>query len=490
VERERGAPRVGGRPLIQPTFVHQHWTGTSLDAVISAASDRFEDEVARVAGGLRSAGVQRGDGVCWQRANDDIGVVLYRACWRIGAVAAPIHHLAGAADVERIVRAVAPRLTLGGDPPVGPPVGVDDGAAAANDAAVVLFTSGSSGVPKGVIHTQGALAYKAKLMATVHGLTADDAILMPAPLAHISGLLNGVLLPGVVPMKAVMMAKWDPARALDVIRRERITFMIGPPTFFVGLLGAPNFDAAAVASLRLVSSGGAGVTPAFVDEASARLGCVVKRTYGSTEAPTITTSQPGDDPERARSTDGRPTGTVELRVDPTTRELLVRGPELFSGYLDAAQNADAFTADGWFRTGDLARLDDGWLTIDGRLKDIIIRGGENIATAEVEATLEAHAAVRQAVAVGVPHERLGEQVVAFVVLTPGASFTLDECRAWFAAQGIATFKTPERVEIVASLPVLAAGKPDRATIREWAIGEPLRSPAGRQSATTGEENTR
>lgn len=331
--------------------------------------------------------------------------------------------------------------------------------------AVVLFTSGSSGAPKGVIHTQAALAYKARLMAEVHGLTPDDAILMPAPLAHVSGLLNGVTVPGVVPMKTVLMAKWDPAEALRLVERERITFMIGPPTFFIGMMSAPNFSAQAVESLRLVSSGGAGVTPAFIESASAAFGCVVKRTYGSTEAPTITTSQPGDDPDKARTTDGRPTGAVEVRLDPASGEILARGPELFTGYLDAAQTAAAFTDDGWFRTGDLGRMDGGWLTITGRLKDIIIRAGENIATSEVEGALEAHPSVRQAVAVGIPDERLGEQVVAFVLLAPGATFDLDECRRWFESQGVARFKTPERIEVVDDIPVLAAGKPDRDALR-------------------------
>jgi cyclohexanecarboxylate-CoA ligase len=301
-------------------------------------------------------------------------------------------------------------------------------------------------------------------MAEVHGLTPDDAILMPAPLAHISGLLNGVTVPGVVPMKTVLMAKWDPVEALKLIERERITFMIGPPTFFISLMGARGFSSDAVASLRVVSSGGAGVTAAFVDEASARLGCIVKRTYGSTEAPTITTSQPGDDPVRARTTDGRPTGAVEIRID-TNGEVLVRGPELFTGYLDATQDEIAFTDDRWFRTGDLGRLDDGWLTITGRIKDVIIRGGENIAVAEVEGALEAHPSVRQAVAIGVPHERLGEQVVAFLLLVPGAAFDLEECRRWFESQGVARFKTPERVIVVEEIPVMAAGKPDRDALR-------------------------
>jgi cyclohexanecarboxylate-CoA ligase len=204
------------------------------------------------------------------------------------------------------------------------------------------------------------------------------------------------------------------------------------------------------------------VTPAFVDSAAATLGCVVKRTYGSTEAPTVTTWQAGDDPGRARTTDGRPTGAMELRVDADSGELLVRGPELFVGYVG---RDDAFDADGWFHTGDVGTVDDGWLTITGRLKDIIIRGGENIAIGEVEAVLEAHPAVRHAVAVGVPHERLGEQVVAFVDLAPGASFGLDECRTWFEQQGVARFKTPERIVVVHEIPMMAAGKADRQALR-------------------------
>jgi cyclohexanecarboxylate-CoA ligase len=248
--------------------------------------------------------------------------------------------------------------------------------------------------------------------------------------------------------------------------------MIGPPTFFISLMGAATFSSADVASLRLVSSGGAGVTASFVEEASAKLDCVVKRTYGSTEAPTITTTQPGDDPRKAAATDGRPTGEVELRTDDQNGELLVRGPEVFWGYTDPRLNPDAFDADGWFRTGDVGLIDDeGWLTIVGRLKDVIIRGGENIAAAEVESVLESHPDVRHAVAVGAPDARLGERVVAYVQLAPGASFGLDECRSWFEARRIARFKTPELVVAVDQFPLLAAGKPDRAALRARAASE-------------------
>jgi acyl-CoA synthetase (AMP-forming)/AMP-acid ligase II len=474
---------------VQPTFSHARadeyarpggaWDIPSLDEllterargaaraelVVDGASrltgDRLASAVARVAGGLRSLGVGAGDVVAWQSPNRYEAVVLYRACWRLGAIAAPVHHQTGAAERDAQLTAVSPRVVVDVDSlPDGPALDQPwaDGAALA----AVLWTSGSSGTPKGVLHSQRTLAYKALQMVTTHGLTPDDCVLMPAPLAHVSGLLNGVTLPGAVPFKSVLMARWDPSAALDLIERERVTFMIGPPTFFVSLMNAPGFSPARVESLRLVSSGGAGVTEAFVDEAAERLGCVVKRTYGSTEAPTIATSRASDDPDEARRHDGRAIGEVELRTD-ERGELLVRGPEVCCGYVDPAQTAEAFTPDGWFRTGDLASLDDGWLTIVGRIKDVIIRGGENISAAEVENVLEAHPDVRHAVAVGYPDSVMGERVCAYVVGAP--SFDVETCRAWFANRGIARFKTPERVVVVDALPLLATGKPDRNALR-------------------------
>jgi cyclohexanecarboxylate-CoA ligase len=439
------------------------WHRPSLDQLMTrVAPAELATRVARVAGGLRASGVDAGDAVAWQSANRAEVALLYRACWRIGAIAAPLHHQLGAQEVERSRLAVAPKLVVDDLDalPDGPPV--SDLWTDREQLAAVLFTSGSSGTPKGVLHTQATLAYKAALMAEVHALRPDDCVLMPAPGAHISGLLNGVTLPGVVPFRTVFMARWDPELALDLIERERVTFMVGPPTFFVSLMQAPRFAPERVESLRLISSGGAGVSVAFVEEASAVLGAVVKRTYGSTEAPTIATSTGADSLEVAHIHDGHAIGEVELRV--VDGELRVRGPEVCVGYLDPAQNDDAFDADGWFRTGDLATLDAaGWLTIVGRLKDVIIRGGENISTAEVEHELEAHPDVRQAVVVGCPDPLMGERVAAFVVGAP--TFGVDAARAWFSSRGIARFKTPERVIVVDALPSLPTGKPDRDALR-------------------------
>jgi cyclohexanecarboxylate-CoA ligase len=439
------------------------WDRPSLDALLTrGASPGLASRVARVAGGLRAQGVRAGDAVAWQSANRDEVAILYRACWRLGAVAAPAHHQLGAADVERARAAVGPKVVVADLDalPDGEPV--RDVWTDGEQLAAVLFTSGSSGAPKGVLHTQATLAYKAALMAGVHDLRANDCVLMPAPCAHISGLLNGVTLPGVVPFRTVFMAKWDPEHALELIESKRVTYMIGPPTFFVSLMQAPGFTRERVRSLRLVSSGGAGVSRGFVDEASDALGAVIKRTYGSTEAPSVATSDAGDAVDAARAHDGHAIGEVELRV--VDGELQVRGPEVCVGYLDDAHNAGAFDGDGWFHTGDLAKLDgDGWLTIVGRLNDVIIRGGENISTADVEHELEAHPDVRHAVVVGYPDDLMGERVAAFVV--GAASFDVDAARAWFEQRGVARFKTPERVIVVDALPTLPTGKPDRDALR-------------------------
>ena len=203
--------------------------------------------------------------------------------------------------------------------------------------------------------------------------------------------------------------------------------MIGPPTLFLGMMEVSDFRSR-VGSLRVVSCGATGVTPEFIDAARSGFGATVKRTYGSTEAPTVTTSTWEDSPDRARNTDGHSVGDAVISVvQPGTvrplpagerGEVLVRGPELFVGYGEDSQTRDAVRR-GWFATGDLGTLDtEGWLTIVGRLKELIIRGGENIASAEVERVLELHPDIRQAVVVGCPDPRLGERVVAFVVGGP------------------------------------------------------------------------
>jgi cyclohexanecarboxylate-CoA ligase len=462
--------------------------GEVVDGESRLSAAEADALVAAVAGGLRSRGVGRGDAVAWQLPNSLATMVLTRACWRMGAVAAPVLHSFGPAEFDAAITQVSPRLVveleqsalsdpgalagaLGGDP-----VAAGTCPTRLSDVALALFTSGSTGTPKAVLHTQRGLSWKASLTARVHALGPSDTVLMPAPMAHVSGLLNGVLAPGASGMRAVLVRRFDAGQALSLIERERVTFMAGPPTFFIAM-GAVLTESGGdtdVSSVRLVSSGGASVTPAFVQDTARIFDCRVKRTYGSTEAPTVTTSTDADPFDRARDTDGRAVGEVELRVSDPERggalpagargELWVRGPELFAGYADPAQTAAVIAPGGWYRTGDLATVDDGgWLTIVGRLRDVIIRGGENISSSEVEAVLEAHPVVRHAVAVGYPDPLMGERVAAFVEAS--GRFDLEECRSWFARRGVAKFKTPEKVERLERLPLLGSGKADRAALR-------------------------
>ena len=462
-------------------------TTDDLDRLLSAAPRRVDAVVAgsqrlstveldrrtgEIAAAFNARGVGHGDHVAFQLPIGTDALVLYRACWRSGAVAVALHPAAGTAQLHRALDQCGPALTIasetmalhafsgtlcpdeltGGAPA---PVRVTP-----DDDAVVLFTSGSSGTPKGVVHTHRGLVYKTRQSIDVHGFTPRDCVLMPAPLAHVSGLLHGVLVPGAVGAKAVLMDRWDPGTALDLIEREGVTWMIGPPTFFIALMDHPAFEPRRTETLRLLSCGGTAVTPAFAERARRELGATVKRAYGSTEAPTVTTSRHDDPPERMTGTDGRAFDATELRVD-ENGELWVKGPEVARGYLDAEATETAFV-DGWFRTGDLATLDGGWLTITGRLGDRIIRGGENISATEVEQHLEAHPAVSHAAVVGEPDHRLGERVAAFVVAPEG--FDLDTCREWFRRRGATRFITPERIIVVDELPVLASGKVDRASL--------------------------
>ena len=484
--------RRPGGPWDVPTLdaLLSHNGGEVVDGDARLSASQADSLVAAVAGGLRARGVTRGDAVAWQVPNSLAAAVLTRACWRIGAVAAPLLHSFGEGDVAAALGQIDPALVVElapdslSDPAAladalgGPPVPAGSGASRPSDVALVLFTSGSTGVPKAVLHTQRGLSWKATLMAQVHGLGPADAVLMPAPMAHISGLLNGVLVPGAAGLRSVLVRRFDPEQALALVARERISFLAGPPTFFIAmghaLAEGPAVD---VSSVRLVSSGGASVTPAFVEDTARMFDCRVKRTYGSTEAPTVTTSSNDDPFEKARDTDGRAVGAVELRVsDPASGaglatggagELWVRGPEMFAGYADPDQTRAVIARGGWFRTGDLATVDgDGWVRIVGRLKDVIIRGGENISASEVEAALEAHPDVRHAVAVGYPDPLMGERVAAFVEAT--VAFDLEECRRWFADRGMARFKTPEKVERLDHLPLLGSGKADRAALRRRA----------------------
>jgi cyclohexanecarboxylate-CoA ligase len=462
-----------------------------LDFATLAA--RAED----LASGLASRGVRAGDAVAFQLPNWWETLVVLLATVRLGAVATPILPIARERELRWVldrtgarvcfvaaeqaalvdaIRADAPDLhdvvvvrggsawdvgAHGAPPP--PPAGV------ASDVALLIHTSGSTAEPKGVLHSHETLLAEARSLGPAHAIDADDVVLMPSPLTHVSGIVHALLVPAVFGTRAVLMPRWDAGAALALIAAERVTYMVGAPTFLRDLAQHPSSSAHDVSSFRLFSCGGADVDPTLVREAATRLGCVAKRVYGSTEFPTITTTFPDDPPARRIDSEGRPLHGVEIvlvddadaPVGPGVEgEILARGPDCCLGYHDAAMNADTFTADGWFRTGDLGTRDaDGWLRITGRKKDIIIRKGENISAREVEDLLAAHAAVAEVAVVGVPDAAAGEIACAVVRLRKGADApSLAQLCEHLLACGLSKRKLPERLRVVTEFPRTASGK--------------------------------
>jgi cyclohexanecarboxylate-CoA ligase len=463
------------------------------------------DEVARA---LRARGVQPGDTVCWQLPNWAEAIAFCWGVWRCGAVASPITPTLRAHEVGFILERTGARLIAvpssfrgtdypalvrstgfdgdivtvrGGEPFPGattneplPAVTV-----APDDAAVILWTSGTTSVPKGVVHTHRSLVVEADGIAVAHAMAPDEVMLLPMPVTHVAGLTYGVLLPVTFGVAAVLMDVWEPGAGLRLLEHERVNVMISTPVFMRSMIDHPDFAATSTDALRLFSLGGAGVAPAMVREGARSFGgaggCWCKRTYGSTEYPTLSTGRPGDDLEHDATTDGVLIGPAEVRItDPVTGddlapggagELLVRGPEMFVGYLDRQLDDDSFVEGGWFRTGDLATFDGTYLTIVDRLKDVIIRGGENISAAEVEALLASHPAIVEAACVAFPDVLMGERVCAYVIARDDADVTLEQLRTHLVERGLARFKLPEHVEVRATLPRTASGKVQKAPLR-------------------------
>ena len=474
-----------------------------VDGATRLTLDDLRVRSAEVASALWEMGVRPGAVVAWQLPNWWEGVVLCWAAWRCGAVVSPITPSLRAREVGFILRQTGASVAVvahefrgtqyatllrdagfagtvievRGDAPLPTSAAalpsVDT---SVDDAAVILWTSGTTSDPKGVVHTHQSLRVEADTIAAAHDMRLGEPLLLPMPITHVAGLTYGVLLPVTSGITAVLMDIWEPGRALELVKRERVAVMISTPVFMRTMIDHPDFARADPSSVRLFSLGGAGVAPAMVREGAAAFGCWCKRTYGSTEYPTLTTGRLGDDLERDATTDGPLIGCARLRiVDPQTLvdvvpgapgELLALGPEMFVGYLDAELDLEAFTPGGWFRTGDLARYDGEYLTIVDRLKDVIIRGGENISAQEVEALLVTHPGVIEAACVAAPDPVMGEEVCAFVIAAGDRGVpTLGDLRAHLVAEGLARFKLPSRLEVRAELPRTASGKVQKAPLR-------------------------
>lgn len=344
---------------------------------------------------------------------------------------------------------------------------------------LLLYTSGTTGRPKAVLHSHNTLARVAEVTARHNGIIGQDITLMPSPVTHISGYSGGLEKPFQVGSRTVLMEVWDAARAVELIDRYHVTSTVAATPFLVELYRAAKEAGSALPSFQRFACGGAAVPAELVRTANNALSVpCAYRVYGSSEVPLATQGyMPHYDPDRAAETDGQAID-YELRVVddngadlPTGAdgEILARGPAMFMGYADEAQTAEAITDDGYFCTGDIGHLrPDGGLVITGRKKDLIIRGGENISAKEIEDVLHTHPAVREAAVVSMPHMRLGEGICAFIIAAEETE--ADLLASHVHASGLARQKCPERFEFVADLPRTASGKVRkdilRAKIRE------------------------
>ncbi|WP_035804570.1 3-phosphoshikimate 1-carboxyvinyltransferase [Kitasatospora mediocidica] len=345
--------------------------------------------------------------------------------------------------------------------------------------AQLLFTSGTTGEPKGVLHRGDTLAHAVRLQIDRLGLDDGDVIHIPSPLAHQTGFLYGMWLAVTLGVPQVLQARWDPGTALRALREHRATFVQAATPFLADLVQEVESGGGAPPALRTFVVAGAAVPRSLAERATTVLGAAVCGAFGTTETCLGSLSAPDDPPEKVWGTDGRAMDGVRLRVTddagqvlPAGREgnLEVDSPTGFVGYLDRPDlTAEVWTADGWYRTGDLAVLnEDGYLRVTGRIKDVINRGGEKVPVAEIEELLHRHPAVSEVAVVGMPDERLGERACAFVVPVEGAHVELDALCKYLDQYQVSKHYWPERLRLVPRLPRNPAGKVQKFVLRRQA----------------------
>lgn len=350
--------------------------------------------------------------------------------------------------------------------------------AKADDVALVLFTSGTEGRGKGVMLTHNNLAANMKGYIAMTQLNCTDSMLMPVPVAHATGMMYGVTVPFMVGYKSVLLEKFDAEESLQLIEKERCTAIEGPTVIAVDILYFVDTqpDRYDISSLRYFYCGGSPI-PRTVVEKGLKMGIHILGVYGATESAPHCVVAPFHPVEKVLTTDGRPVPGIEVKivddngveVPPWTEgEEYSRGPSVFVGYLDDPELTANALCDGWYRSGDLCHMDDdGYIRITGRKKDVIIRGGENISSTEVEGILLLHPNIRSAAVVAYPDERLGERACAYLTLhDPSQTVDLEVIRAHMDSHHVAKYKWPERVEVVEELPKNESGKILKYKLRE------------------------
>lgn len=348
---------------------------------------------------------------------------------------------------------------------------------AADDIKLLLYTSGTTGRAKGVLHSHNTIAAELKAVTEFWHVTENDIILAPSPITHISGYLFGLELPLLTGSKVVFMERWDPNDAIQLASSHTINLTVAATPFLSELCHSLNQQATTLPHWRLFACGGAPVAEEQIQLAARVLpNSLICRVYGATEAPTVTLGiNNAEDRFIGASTDGRIVNTeVEVRdvitgepvADGLQGQIFVRGPEVMLGYTDSAETLKAIDMAGFFDTGDLGVRSHGCITVTGRKKDIIIRGGENISPKEIEDLIGSMRGVREVAVVAIPHPRLGETACAIVVLDGSTNLTLADVTAFLNNAKLARQKIPERLEIQESLPKTPAGKVMKHVLRE------------------------
>jgi 3-phosphoshikimate 1-carboxyvinyltransferase len=470
------------------------------------------DEVNRVAVSLASLGVGNGDTVAFQLPNRIEFVTIALATLRLGAICEPLMPIFRERELSFMLRESGSRIlfvpnqfrgrdygamaeglrpelpaldhvvVLDGPVPAVDPAPLNAPHPRPDQIAQLLFTSGTSGEPKGALHRHDTLMRAADHQIEHFGLTGDDVIYIPSPLAHQTGFLYGMWIAIRLGVPQVLQEVWDAEVGLDAMQRFGVTFVQAATPFLADLTRVATEAGhgwVGAKSLRTFVATGAAIPRELARRSREVLGAEVGGAWGTTESCLGCAFAPGDPPERAWGTDGRALDGTRLRTVDDEGQPLAAGVEgnfevhsdcLFVGYLNRPElTAEAVTDDGFYRTGDLARIDaHGYVRITGRVKDVINRGGEKVPVAEIEQLLHAHPAVRDVAIVAMPDERLGERACAFAVLDDGGDLDFEAMLEYLDSCRVSKTYWPERLELVESLPRTPSGKIQKFVLRAQA----------------------
>ena len=420
----------------------------------------LDRRITEAAAALAARGVRAGDRVALRLSNSPAYVAAFFGALRAGAVVVPLNVLLAPPEVEERVRAAMPHAFVNDELPFGG--GADAGIVEREDdePAVILFTSGTSGRPKGAVLTHGSISAAARNAAEALGLGPEDVVLGAAPFTHVLGQSTGLVSTFLAGAAVAVVPRFEAERTLATMTATQTTILLGVPTMCIALCQAAR-DASELPPIRIGHVGGAAVPIEVANDFERTFGGEVHEGYGLTELSGIaTTYRVGE--RRKPGSVGKPLGGTEIRLNDAVDgvgEVQLRGPSVIAGYWqDEEATRVAIDHDGWLSTGDVGYLDeDGYLFLVDRKKDLIVRGGYNVYPREVEEALYAHPDVLETAVVGIADERLGEEVAAVVVRRPGATASADELQAW-TKERVAAYKYPRRIVFVDDLPKGPTGK--------------------------------